>query len=116
MVPCIYWAVMIRGSVWQVEFDPSVSSEMPKTRPAVIISNNMANKYYPRVVVIPLASNISHVYPSEAIVTVNGDKNKAMVDQIMVADKSRLKNQISELSETDMRSIGAVIKRYFGYR
>ena len=104
---------MTRGSVWWVEFDPSVGSEIQKTRPAVIVSNDTANKFLARVVVIPLTSNISRMYPGEAVVTVNGNKNKAMTDQIMSADKSRLKNKIDELSDTDILSIETAMKRFF---
>ena len=104
---------MTRGSVWWVEFDPAVGSEIHKTRPAVIVSNDIANKYLARVVVIPFTSNISRLYPGEAIVTVNGNQNKAMTDQIMSADKSRLKNKIAELSDNDMVSIETAMKRFF---
>ena len=104
---------MTRGGVWWVEFDPSVGSEIQKTRPAVIVSNDIANKFLARVVVIPLTSNISRVYPGEAVVSVNGNKNKAMTDQIMSADKSRLKNKIAELSDYDMLSIASAMKRFF---
>ena len=107
---------MTRGSVWWVEFDPSVGSEINKTRPAVIVSNDIANQYLARVVVIPLTNNISRVYPGEAIVTVNGNKNKAMSDQIMSADKSRLKNQIGVLSDNDMNSIEIAMKRFFNLK
>jgi mRNA interferase MazF len=104
---------MTRGSVWWVEFDPAVGSEIHKTRPAVIVSNDMANQYLARVVVLPFTSNVSRVYPGEAVVTVNGTKNKAMTDQIMSADKSRLKSKIAELSENDMASIETAMKRFF---
>jgi mRNA interferase MazF len=104
---------MIRGSVWWVEFDPSVGTEIHKTRPAVIVSNDKANKYLARVVVIPLTSNVSRIYPGEAVVTVNDNKNKAMTDQIMSADKSRLKNKIAELSDSDMVSLETAMKRFF---
>ena len=104
---------MIRGSVWWVEFDPAVGSEIKKTRPAVIVSNDVANQFLARVVVIPLTSNISRIYPGEAVVSVNDIKNKAMTDQIMSADKSRLKSKIDELSDNDMVSIEAAMKRFF---
>jgi len=104
---------MTRGSIWWVEFDPAVGSEIHKTRPAVIVSNDTANKFLARVVVIPLTSNISRVYPGEAVVTVNGNKNKAMTDQIMSADKSRLKDKIAELSDNDMVFIETAMKRFF---
>ena len=104
---------MTRGSVWWVEFDPAVGSEIHKTRPAVIVSNDTANKFLERVVVVPLTSNVSRVYPGEAVVTVNGDKSKAMTDQIMSADKSRLKNKIAVLSDNDMISLETAMKRFF---
>jgi mRNA interferase MazF len=53
-----------------VEFDPSVGSEVHKTRPVVIVSNDTANKFFSHVVVVPLTSNVSKVYCGEAIVTV----------------------------------------------
>jgi mRNA interferase MazF len=104
---------MIRGSVWWVEFDPARGTEIQKTRPAVIVSNDTANKFLARVVVVPLTSTISRIYPGEAIVTVNGNQNKAMTDQIMSADKSRLKNKITDLSDDDMASISVAMKRFF---
>ena len=103
-----------RGDVWWVEFDPAVGSEINKTRPAVIVSNDIANQFLARVVVVPLTSNVSRVYPGEAIVNVNDNKNKAMTDQIMSADKSRLKNKITTLSISDMVSIETAMKRFFG--
>ena len=103
---------MKRGSVWWVEFDPAIGSEIHKTRPAVIVSNDTANKYLARVVVVPLTSNVSRVYPGEAIVTVNGNKSKAMTDQIMSADKSRLQEKIGEFSRNDMISLESAMKSF----
>lgn len=104
---------MTRGDVWWVEFDPAVGSEISKTRPAVIVSNDIANQHLARVVVVPLTSNVSRVYPGEAIVAVNGDRSKAMSDQIMSADKNRLKSKLAHLSAGDMARIEAAMKRFF---
>ena len=101
---------MTRGSIWWVKFDPTVGTEITKTRPAIIVSNDTANQYLARVVVIPLTSNTSRIYPGEAVVTINGVSNKAMSDQIMSADKSRLKNKIGALSDADLCSIENAIK------
>ena len=52
---------MKRGEIWWVEFDPALGSEIRKTRPAVILSNDAANRNLARVVVAPLTSNITQV-------------------------------------------------------
>ena len=104
---------MKRGSVWWVEFDPAVGSEIQKTRPAIIVSNDIANKFLARVVVIPLTSNVSRLYPGEAVITINGIQNKAMTDQIMSADKSRLKSEIAVVSDKEMLSLETAMKRFF---
>ena len=103
---------MKRGEVWWVEFDPAVGTEIRKTRPAVIMSNDAANRNLARVVVIPLTSNTGRLYPGEAVVTVNGQSSKAMADQIMAADKARLTSQIGVLTKADMQGVEDAIKRH----
>lgn len=105
---------MKRGEVWWVEFDPSVGSEVRKTRPAVIVSNDAANKHLERVVVIPLTSNVERIYPGEAKITVDEKPAKAMADQIMAADKKRLKSQLGKISKADMNFIEEAILIHLG--
>ena len=88
---------MKRGEVWWVEFDPAVGSVMGKTRPAVIVSNNSANRHLLKVIVIPLSTNISCVYPGESLVTLEGTQSK-----VMAVEKIRLKTQVGTLSQADM--------------
>lgn len=105
---------MKRGEVWWVEFDPSVGSEIRKTRPAVIVSNDAANRNLLRVVVVPITGNTDRQYPGEALVTLAEKPGKAMADQIMAADKSRLKNQICTLSKADMLAVENAILVHLG--
>lgn len=106
---------MKRGEVWWVEFDPSVGSEIRKARPAVIVSNDAANRNLTRVVVVPLTINTNRpYYPGEAMVTVSGKQGKAMADQIMSADKSRLKNPLCTLSKADMIGVEDAILVHLG--
>lgn len=105
---------MKRGEVWWVEFDPAVGTEIKKTRPAVIVSNDAANRNLTRVVVVPLTSSAGRKYPGEALITLAGKPGKAMADQIMAADKARLGNQLGTLSKPDMQAIENAILVHLG--
>lgn len=105
---------MKRGEVWWVEFDPAVGSEISKRRPAIIVSNDSANRNLSRVIVIPLTSNISRIYPGEALVQIGSQQSKAMVDQMMAADKSRLKNKLGDVSKVDLTNVEDAIRLHLG--
>ena len=105
-----------RGEVWWVAFDPSVGGEIQKTRPAVILSNNAANASLNRLVVVPLSSKTSRIYPGETIVSLNGEQRKAMVSQITTAAKERLSSRFGLMSLADLSSIEAVLLRHLGIR
>lgn len=105
---------MNRGEVWWIRFDPSVGGEIQKTRPAVILSNDHANKYLNRVQVSPLTSKTDRVYPSEVIVMVQGKKAKALADQLTTVSKLRFSNMIDKLSDSDIRAVESVVRRQLG--
>lgn len=101
---------MKRGEVWWVNFDPAVGGEIRKQRPAVIVSNDAANKHLNRVQVVPLTSQIGQIYPSEAPITLNGKPGKAMADQLTTVSKERLQNRAGALIQNEMRLIETAIK------
>ena len=94
-----------RGEVWWISFDPSVGGEIQKTRPAVIVSNNAANTALNRVLVVPLSSRTSKLYPGEAFVSLHGEQRKAMADQLTTASKQRLRSKLGELSVSDLGNV-----------
>ena len=100
---------MKRGEVWWVNFDPSVGGEIRKKRPAVIISNNAANKFLNRVQVAPLTSSVGKLYPSETYITLRKKKAKAMADQLTTVSKKRLINQAGTVSNAELEGIKRAI-------
>ena len=80
----------------------------------MIVSNDAANRNLARVVVVPMTSNTGRLYPGEAVVSVDGQSSKAMADQIMAADKARLKSQLGTVSKADMQAVEDAIRVHLG--
>lgn len=99
-----------RGDVWWVAFDASLGGEVQKTRPVIVMSNDSANRALNRVQIVPVTSNVSRLYPSEAYVTIGTNRSKAMADQIATVSKARLRERIGRISAADLDAVGRAIK------
>lgn len=105
-----------RGEVWWVSFDAPMGGEIQKTRPAIVISNDSANAALNRIIVVPMTSKVTKIYPSEALVNLNGQQRKAMADQIIAVSKLRLKNRLGVISKADLAAVEDVILLQLGIR
>ena len=105
---------MNRGDVWWVNFDPALGGEIRKHRPAVILSNDFANKHLNRVQVVPLTSQVGKLYPSEAVITIAGRPSKAMADQLTTVSKQRLTKKMGQVSREDLNKIERVTALQLG--
>jgi mRNA interferase MazF len=99
-----------RGEIWWVAFDVSLGGEIRKVRPAVIVSNDIANRVLNRVQAVPVTSNVSRLYPSEAYITVAGEPSKAMADQLATVSKARLRERIGQLGTDEMTAVSRAIR------
>ena len=94
-----------RGDVYWVALDPALGTEIRKTRPAVVISNDSCNRYGSRVVVLPVTSNVESLYPGEARIEVRGEPGRVLGDQIRSIDKTRLRSRIGRLTKQELLSV-----------
>lgn len=101
---------MLRGEIWQVDFDPARGSEAKKTRPAVVVSNDRANASASRlgrgvVTVVPVTSNVATVYPFQvflpAATTGLAADSKAQAEQVRSVAIERLRRRIGRLSAAE---------------
>ena len=99
-----------RGEVFWVCLDPTIGSEIKKTRPGLILSNNTGNKISNRVIIAPITSSTSKIFPFEALLIIKGKESKVVVDQIRAVDKQRLGNKISTVSSREMQQIEKALK------
>lgn len=102
-----------RGEIYWVDLDPTRGSETQKTRPGLIISNDIGNEMSDVVIVAPITSKVKNIYPFEVEMLVENKRAKAMINQCRAIDKSRLKKKIDETDSETMKSIEEALKIVF---
>jgi len=70
-----------------------------------VVSNDAANTALNRLQVVPITSQTGRVYPSEALVTLRGERRKVMADQLTTASRERLVGYMGKLGAGDMEQV-----------
>ena len=96
-----------------VNLDPTIGSEMKKTRPCVILSPNEMNNYLQTIVIAPMTSH-SKSYPTRVPVKHNKTKGWVVLDQIRTIDRQRIVKILDTLSEKDIDLVKSIIHETYG--
>ena len=100
---------MKKGDVYLVDFEPAIGQEIQKTRPAVIVSNDISNVKLERVQVVPITSKAAKIYKSEAKTILNGIEGKATASQITTVSHQRMIRKLGTLTNAEMQDIDNAI-------
>ena len=104
-----------RGEIYIAALDPVIGHEVAKTRPVIIVSNNIGNKYSGTVTIIPVTSkNLTKIYPFEVYLPNDASPlkkdSKGKADQIRTLDKARLIKSIGMLNDELVNNMDKAIK------
>ncbi len=103
---------LVQYAIVLVNLDPTLGSEIQKTRPCIIVSPNEMNKYLSTIVIAPMTSNLKE-YPSRVPVYHNEIKGMIAIDQIRTIDKKRILKLLGKLNKTEIKTTKEVIKETF---
>lgn len=104
--------VVKRFDVFLVNLDPTVGSEIQKTRPCVIVSPNEMNAYIATVIVAPMTSRGTS-YPTRVACHFQGKAGQIVLDQIRTIDKTRLVKKLGQISPEEQKETLATLAEMF---
>ncbi len=108
-----------RGDIWIVNLDPTIGHEIKKSRPAVIIQNDLGNKYSPLTIIAPITSQHTEtIYPVNVFLpkdeTHLEKDSKVLLNQIRSVDKTRLIKKVTNIDIDIMHEIDHALKISLG--
>jgi mRNA interferase MazF len=110
---------MQRGDVFLVNLDPVVGSEVGKTRPAIILQNEMANRTSPTVTVVPLSTRAERVFPFQVLIPAGEGgltrDSKALCEQIRTLSTKRLLQHLGSLPPERLEEIRTALERHLWF-
>ena len=104
--------VVNRFDVYIVVLDPTVGSEIQKTRPCLIISPDEMNRHIATVIVAPMTTK-GRSYPTRVACTFHGKEGQVVLDQIRTVDKLRLARKLGQISDKTQREVLSILNEMF---
>ena len=104
--------VIARFGIYLVSLDPTVGSEIRKTRPCVVVSPDEMNRHIRTVIVAPMTSK-GQPYPTRVACTFQGKAGQVVLDQLRTVDKSRLINRLGALDSRTRPRVLHILKEMF---
>lgn len=104
---------ILKGEIYWANLSPTIGSEISKTRPVLIVSNDINNQYADTVSIVPITSTTSKIYPFEVFLS-KGEGNltndsKAKCNQIRTIDKQRLEQRIGAIGAEKIKEVEKAI-------
>ena len=108
-----------RGDVYLVRLDPVEGSEVGKTRPAVVVQNDLANRSSPTITLIPVPSKAERVFPFQVRISAGEGglerQSKALCEQIRTVARDRLVQYLGHLPEERLAEIRTALDRHLWF-
>ena len=106
--------IVKRYTIYLANLDPTIGAEIRKTRPVVIVSDNMMNKFLGTVVACPLTTKLHPTWRSRIQTMCDGRPSEIAVDQIRTISKLRLIKKLDKLSANDAALLRQLITEMYG--
>ena len=104
--------VVNRFDVFLVNLDPTVGSEIQKTRPCVVISPDEINHHIATVIVAPMTTK-GQPYPTRVTCKFQGKEGQIVLDQIRTVDRTRLVKQLGQISLDEQQAVLKILAEMF---
>jgi mRNA interferase MazF len=101
-----------RFDVFLVNLDPTVGSEIRKSRPCVVVSPDELNRHIRTVVVAPMTTR-GRPYPSRIAIHFGGQDGQVVIDQLRTVDKERLTKRLGAIKPHEAESVLDVLREFF---
>jgi mRNA interferase MazF len=110
----------LRGEIWLVNFDPSIGSEIQRTRPALVIQNDVGNRASPVTIVAAITTTLKRIYPFQVHLPAGEgglhEDSVVTLNHIRSIDRRRLVQRLGKVPPTTMRAVEQAILVSFGIK